>query len=215
MEFEARSDSQSFCLFYAPAVVAGAWASLEAGWDPDAEPVAPRAFPNVVFTPPARMSALLSALHAGGPEAGAEALETRLLLVLAQATGAAMRHRRLAARVPAAKPATKAHVIGLLERAREAIVAADGVGVGLDALAAQAGLSKFHFLRLFKAAYGQSPLALAEQRRMDAAARRLRAGAVPVIQLAADVGYESPSAFARAFRRRHGLAPTAYRAASN
>jgi AraC family transcriptional regulator len=102
-----------------------------------------------------------------------------------------------------------------LERAREAIVEVDGVGLNLNGLAAEVGLSKFHFLRLFKSAYGKSPLAFAEQRRMAAAARRLRAGPAPVIQLAADLGYESPSAFARAFRRHNGAAPAAFRSATN
>jgi AraC family transcriptional regulator len=214
MEFEARRESQSFCLFYAPGLVAEAWSSLEAGCSPDTDGTAAPGFPNVVFPPSARLSALLSSLHAEGPQACADRLETRLLLALGEAVETARRHRGLTGRMPAVKAATRAHVLGLLEQAREAIVAVEGVGVRLDTLSADVGLSRFHFLRLFKTAYGKSPLAFAEQQRMAAAARRLRTGPALVIQLAADLGYDSPSAFARAFRRHNGAAPAEFRRAA-
>jgi AraC-like DNA-binding protein len=105
-------------------------------------------------------------------------------------------------------------VLGLLERSRARIAELHGVGITLEALAAGAGLSKFHFLRLFKAAYGVTPLALAERARMAAAAQRLATRSAPIGELAADLGYDSPSAFARAFRRYSGQTPAAFRAAA-
>jgi AraC-like DNA-binding protein len=215
MEFEGRPSSQSFCLFFARPLVAEAWASVEGGFAADIDPTTPRAFPNVPFAPSPQLGKRLEALCAGGPDADADEMEATLLLALGDAVGAALRHRRLIQRLPAAKASTRAHVLGLLERARARIVAADGVGVGLDALAIEAGLSKFHFLRLFKAVYASTPLAFAEQRRMSLAAKRLAGGVSPVIEIAADLGYESPSAFARAFHRHAGVAPAAFRAAAN
>jgi AraC-like DNA-binding protein len=102
--------------------------------------------------------------------------------------------------------------VSLLERARSLILAADGVGVDLKSLAAEVGLSRFHLLRLYKAAYGVTPLGFAEQTRMDAAERRLAASRRPVGEVAAQLGYESPSAFARAFRRHRGQSPAAFQA---
>jgi AraC-like DNA-binding protein len=215
MEFEARSPSQSFCLFFSKALVADAWASLAAGCEPEPDDAAPGGFPNVVFAPSGTLTRRLARLHADGPDACAEGMESRLLEALAEAVATARRHRRVAARVPAVKPATRAHVLGLLERGRERIIAAEGVGVSLEVLATEVGLSKFHFLRLFKAAYGQSPLAFAEQRRMAAAARRLASSPAPILQVAGDLGYDSPSAFARAFRRHQGAAPAAFRTEMN
>ena len=81
----------------------------------------------------------------------------------------------------------------------------------LDRLASQAGLSKFHFLRLFKNATGESPSRYHTNLRMDAARRLLRETKKTVVEVALDVGYPNPSHFARLFRRQTGLSPSDYR----
>ncbi len=81
----------------------------------------------------------------------------------------------------------------------------------LDQLAARVGLSKFHFLRLFKSATGVSPSHYHINLRMDAARRMLRETKKSVVEVALDVGYTNPSHFARLFRREAGLSPSDYR----
>jgi len=81
----------------------------------------------------------------------------------------------------------------------------------LDQLAAKAGLSKFHFNRLFKAATGVSPSRYLLNLRMDEAKRLLRETKQSVIAVALDVGYSNPSHFARLFHRETGLPPRDYR----
>lgn len=81
----------------------------------------------------------------------------------------------------------------------------------LDKLAAQAGLSKFHFTRLFKTATGESPSRYHTNLRLDAARRLLRETKKSVVEVALDVGYANPSHFARLFRRQSGLSPSDYR----
>ena len=81
----------------------------------------------------------------------------------------------------------------------------------LDQLAAQAGLSKFHFSRLFKSATGVSPSQYHINLRMDAARRLLRETKKSVVDVALDVGYSNPSHFAQLFRRETGLSPSDYR----
>jgi AraC family transcriptional regulator len=81
----------------------------------------------------------------------------------------------------------------------------------LDRLAAQAGLSKFHFTRLFKAATGVSPSQYQLNLRMDAARRLLRETKRSVVEIALEAGYNNPSHFARLFRRETGLTPSDYR----
>ena len=213
MEFEARGGGESFCLFYSPALVAEAWASVEAGLSPAPGEAALRGFPNVVFQPSARLAGLLDGLHADGPDACETVMEQRLLLVLNEAVETAHRHRRIVGRLPAVKDSTRAHVLGLLERARAVIVEAGGVGVSLQSVAEAVGLSKFHLLRLFKAAYGMTPLLYAERQRMAAAERLLASTRRPVGEVAAELGYDSPSAFARTFRRHGHASPAAFRAA--
>jgi AraC family transcriptional regulator len=81
----------------------------------------------------------------------------------------------------------------------------------LARLAAQAGLSKFHFQRLFKSATGVSPSRYQINLRMDVARRLLRETKKSVVDVAFDVGYANPSHFAQLFRRETGLSPSDYR----
>ena len=81
----------------------------------------------------------------------------------------------------------------------------------LDRLAAQAGLSKFYFNRLFKSAMGMSPSRHHINLRMNEARRLLRETRKSVVEVALDVGYANPSHFAQLFRRETGLSPSDYR----
>ena len=81
----------------------------------------------------------------------------------------------------------------------------------LGRLAAQAGMSEFHFNRLFKRATGVPPSQYQIKLRMDAARRLLRETKKSVITIANEVGYSNPSHFAQLFRKETGLAPTDYR----
>jgi len=81
----------------------------------------------------------------------------------------------------------------------------------LDRLAAQAGLSKFHFQRLFKRATGVAPSRYHINLRMNLARRLLRETKKSVIEVALEVGYANSSHFAQLFRRETGLSPSDYR----
>ncbi len=83
--------------------------------------------------------------------------------------------------------------------------------INLEQLAAQAGLSKFHFHRLFKSATGISPSRYHINLRMDEAKRLLRETKQSVMDVAIEVGYTNPSHFAQLFRRETGLSPSDYR----
>jgi AraC family transcriptional regulator len=81
----------------------------------------------------------------------------------------------------------------------------------LERLAALAGLSKFHFQRLFKTAVGVSPSQYLIDLRMNEARRLLRETKMSVIEVALEIGYANPSHFAQLFRRETGLSPSDYR----
>jgi AraC family transcriptional regulator len=81
----------------------------------------------------------------------------------------------------------------------------------LDRLAAQAGLSKFYFNRLFKSAMGVSPSRYLITLRIDKAKRLLRETRRSVVDVGLDVGYAGPSHFAQLFRKETGLSPSDYR----
>jgi AraC family transcriptional regulator len=81
----------------------------------------------------------------------------------------------------------------------------------LARLAEQAGMSEFHFNRLFKRATGVPPSQFQIKLRMDASRRLLRETKKSVITVANEVGYSNPSHFAQLFRKETGLSPTDYR----
>jgi AraC family transcriptional regulator len=81
----------------------------------------------------------------------------------------------------------------------------------LEQLAALAGLSKFHFHRLFKKAVGESPSHHHLNMRMHEAKRLLRETKQSIVEVALDLGYANPSHFAQIFRRETGLSPSDYR----
>lgn len=81
----------------------------------------------------------------------------------------------------------------------------------LARLAEQAGMSEFHFNRLFKRATGVPPSQYQIKLRLDAARRLLRETKKSVITIANEVGYSNPSHFAQLFRKETGLSPTDYR----
>ena len=83
--------------------------------------------------------------------------------------------------------------------------------LSIPILANRACLSQRHFVRRFKAAFGQSPGAFVQDRRLDEARRRLSAENLSIDAIAASVGFQSADAFRRAFRHRFRITPGRYR----
>jgi AraC family transcriptional regulator len=83
----------------------------------------------------------------------------------------------------------------------------------LDALAAVAGLSTQHFHRRFRAAFGETPATYVRRLRLERAAWRLLMHRDSILVIAIDCGFADHETFTRAFRRRYGLSPSAYRRA--
>lgn len=80
-------------------------------------------------------------------------------------------------------------------------------------LAAAAGLSPFHFARMFKLATGVPPHAYITARRMEKAKLLLGASNLALCDVAAQVGYQTQAHFTGVFHRRVGVTPRAYRRA--
>ncbi|WP_318558136.1 AraC family transcriptional regulator [Pseudorhizobium pelagicum] len=83
--------------------------------------------------------------------------------------------------------------------------------IGLDDLAAVAGLSRFHFNRAFKAETGETPYQYLLYRRLEKARRLLGEDALSVEQVAAAVGFRDASYFRKAFKARTGISPLGLR----
>jgi AraC-like DNA-binding protein len=79
--------------------------------------------------------------------------------------------------------------------------------VGLEALAAIAGLSTHHFARAFHQSVGMPPHTYLLSRRLERAERMLRETQLPLSEIAAATGFSDQSHLARHFRRRTGMSP--------
>ena len=85
--------------------------------------------------------------------------------------------------------------------------------LGVDDMAAAAGLSRAHFSREFRAAFGESPHAYLLTRRLERAAALLLDTDRSVADICLSVGLQSVGSFTTSFTRNYGRSPTAYRKA--
>jgi AraC-like DNA-binding protein len=86
--------------------------------------------------------------------------------------------------------------------------------VDLERAARQAGVSPFHFLRLFARIVGVTPHQYLLRSRLRRAARALAGDDRPVSDIALDVGFADLSNFVRTFHRAAGVSPRGFRQAA-
>ena len=110
--------------------------------------------------------------------------------------------------------ATRAAPVELLRHLRRARDHIDGHYVAdlqLDQLASVAGVSKFHFVRSFKATYGETPIRYLTRRRLERAQDLLRSANLTVTEVCMLVGFASLGSFSARFAQVVGESPIAYR----
>lgn len=96
---------------------------------------------------------------------------------------------------------------GALKRARTFMEANLGESLTLDDLAGAAGVSRFHFARLFRVSTGSSPMNYLMKQRIARAQLLLLRGDRSVCDIAAALGFCDQSHFSRTFRRMTGRTP--------
>jgi AraC-like DNA-binding protein len=97
-----------------------------------------------------------------------------------------------------------------LRRARDVADRNYAEPLDLEALAATAGVSKYHFLRCFAAEYGETPMQYVTRRRIERASDLLRATNLTVTEVCHLVGYSSLGSFSVKFRELVGMSPSEY-----
>ncbi len=148
---------------------------------------------------------LLAAAEAAGDDGDEEELE-ELALRLAGAVAAALAEVRRAPPPPSRRDERR--VTDALRR-----IEARALGqVALGALAREAAMSPYHFLRTFRRVVGVTPYQFALRTRLHRAAVRLRRSDASISTVAFDAGFNDLSTFNRRFRRLMGMSPSAYRA---
>jgi AraC-like DNA-binding protein len=98
-----------------------------------------------------------------------------------------------------------------LLRARDLVDSRYFSPITVDDMASAAGLSRAHFSREFRRAFGESPHAYLLTRRLERAAALLRTTDRSVADICFSVGLQSVGSFTTSFSRIFGVAPAAYR----
>ena len=96
-------------------------------------------------------------------------------------------------------------------RARDAMDRAYAQPLDVASLARIAYVSEAHFIRTFRATFGETPHRYLQRRRVERAMLLLRESDRPVTEVCLDVGFTSLGTFSRTFRDIVGVSPSEYR----
>lgn len=124
--------------------------------------------------------------------------------VLAARAGALAKGEAPAGRTPSPREARR------IARAVRLIEARADAALDLAALAREAAMSKFHFLRVFRRVVGVTPYRYVIDLRLARAAQMLAQGRLDATSTAFAAGFGDLSSFAREFKRRYGASPAAF-----
>ncbi len=128
-------------------------------------------------------------------------------LLLSEQTKLAAIHERLSA----IRNSTRDEIVKRLIIATDFLHTYFDKSPSLDELAAVSCLSKFHFLRLFKIAYRQTPHQFITTLKIERAKTLLQKTQADVRTIGAEVGFKDSSTFSRAFRNAIGVYPSQFR----
>ncbi|RNF81909.1 helix-turn-helix domain-containing protein [Montanilutibacter psychrotolerans] len=124
--------------------------------------------------------------------------------------------REISARIPRCPGRSrtrKRQVFGRLQRARLYLEGNCDRVVRISELAELTSFSSWYFSKTFHSLYEESPQAAAARMRLDHAAELLRSTSMMIGEVAAASGFDNCCSFARAFRARHGMSASNFRAA--
>jgi AraC-like DNA-binding protein len=155
----------------------------------------------------------LADLHAGlrGPHPSTPWLEDRMYALAQSLAGLRLQVRREAESFPGLRPATRMELYRRLHRGRDFLLSCYDQPLTVAAAARVATLSPFHFQRMFKLAFGQTPMQFLQQTRLEAARRLLAHTGDGITTICYAVGFESPGSFSWLFRKRFGVSPRGFR----
>ena len=118
---------------------------------------------------------------------------------------------REARRIPAKKLSTRVELYRRLLRGKDYLDSFFGGEMRLDKVASVACLSSYHFHRLFREVFGETPNQYLQRRRLANARELLSSTERTVTEICLEVGFESMTSFSALFRRVYGCSPREFR----
>lgn len=119
-------------------------------------------------------------------------------------------HQKIRA-LEAIRPLTQKDLFLKLEKTRKLIEHEFVLPLNAQNLAEEAGISLYHFIRLFKKCYGQTPIQLLIARRMVHAQKLLRETNLSVNEVAEYCGFSDLQIFSKAFKKYIGHSPSGFK----
>jgi AraC-like DNA-binding protein len=212
LEFEGggRVQTETLCPFFQRGFLEQAAASDLDDIDPSTPALdfCERLYPNT-----GSVAHALADLHAGlrGPHPSTPWLEDRMYALAQSLAGLRLQVRREAESFPGLRPATRMELYRRLHRGRDFLMSCYDQPLTVSAASRVATLSPFHFQRMFKLAFGQTPMQFLQQTRLESARRLLAHTGDEVTAICFAVGFESPGSFSWLFRKRFGVSPRGFR----
>jgi len=119
------------------------------------------------------------------------------------------------AHFPAQRNSTREELYRRLHRARDYLSACYSQPVTVSLAAKAAHLSPYHFHRMFRLAFGKTPMQYLQECRLARARCLLLTTEEPITSICSLVGFESLGSFSWLFRKSHGISPREFRKRSN
>ncbi len=114
-------------------------------------------------------------------------------------------------RIPAVKRTTKVEVYKRLNNARDYIDESFSGEIKIEDAAKAACMSNFHFLRLFKNVFGETPYQYITQKRIAKAFDLILKSEMPITEVCLETGFNSLSSFSWLFKQKYGMSPETMR----
>jgi AraC-like DNA-binding protein len=185
MEVSADSNTETFCPFFQPGFVKGEFYE--------------RLYPMT--------GSIADTIRA----IGAIPLEDSFYDLAGALSGLRGQTRREADSFPGLRASTREEMYRRLYRARDFLHSCYADSVSVSDAANIAAISHFHFQRMFKSAFGMSPMQFLQRRRLEVARDLLQETDEDVTSICLSVGFESLGSFSALFKRQFGLPPSRYR----
>jgi AraC family transcriptional regulator len=143
-----------------------------------------------------------------------EWLEDQFFSVAGAMLRVRVRAEKQVARVRAKKLSTRLELYKRLLRGKDFLDSFHAEELQLDEVARAACVSAYHFHRLFREVFGETPNQYLQRRRLKRARELLRSTDRGVTEISMDVGFESSTSFSTLFRKTFGCSPREYRSLS-
>lgn len=138
-------------------------------------------------------------------------LEEKLRGLLASMLASQRSLKREVGNLPASRASTREELWRRVNRARDYLHAHLGRRISLNDVATEACLSPFHLLRVFQAAFRQTPHHYLNNCRLERAKFLLEKTRIPVTAICLECGFSSLGSFSTLFHQRCGMSPRAWR----